>query len=696
MIRRPALALVFALAAVPLLAEPSPRPDATADHSEYDLDSREWAGSGHASIRDGNSLLTADRIIWAEKTDAITAIGHVVLTSDRQRLLADRMVYHRNAGSFTAVNLRAGQYPFYIEGATAEGTMAEVTVHRAKVTYGEPGPWQPTIKAETIVFSPGHYLRLLGSLIGLGNSDFFPIPHFRQDLGKAGAVSDVSFEVGYRSFLGGTADLGVRLPVLPDTLVGGDVGVYTKHGVMVGPAATYQSADGSDDLKGSLESGYIRDSSSQRGVDVLGSPISEDRHFVDWKHQQQVTDNLTLDGQISWWSDSDVLRDFRPKEFYPVQMPDSFVESVYTGENSFLSAFARLRPNSYEAVQERLPELRYDQLPTAIGGGFYERTNLSAVSLVAWPPGGGPELASNRLDAFYGLTRPISPTDWFTFTPTVGGRVTNYSDTIGAAAPGGYTRAVGEVGFDAMLRSSGTFDYKNSLWDINGLRHLLTPHITYRYIPDADAGQRYIPNVDGQTFSTYLQPLDLGDIRAIDSLHRENTLRLGIDNTLQTREATYGSRDLITFNVADDLNFIRQPGEPDFSDIHIESTISPTPWLSYGVENIFSPETFTLREYDSSIILHDGDAWTLRLANDFLRHEDDAYLLDYRQRINEAYSGLFLVQYSARQNILTQVAAGLVENLSNTWKLRYLLTYNGGPNREGHFGFSVEVDTVKF
>ena len=693
MTRRPVLALAFALAAAPLFAAPPVQPDLTADHTEYDLDTRELAGSGHARISNGDALLTADRIIWAEKTDAITALGHVTLTSGRQRLLADHMIYHRGDGSFTAVNLRGGEFPFYIRGDTAEGTMREVVVHHATVIYGEPGPWQPTITAETIVFSPGHYLRLLSSFIGLGDSDFFPIPHYGQDLGKASAVSALSFEVGYRSTLGGSADLGLRLPLLPDALIGGDIGLYTKRGVMAGPDATYQSPDGS--LKGSFESGFIRDS-GDRSTDILGSPISEDRRFADWTHQQQVTQNITLDGQVSWWSDSYVLRDFRPKEFYPVQMPDSYLEAVDTGENGFISAFARVRPNSFEPVQERLPELRYDLMPTAIGGGFYERFEASAVSLVDWPPGGGPELASNRLDAFYGLSRPISPTDWLTLTPTIGGRVTNYSDTIGAAKDGGYTRTLGEVGFDALMRTSGTFDYSNSLWDISGLRHLLTPHVTYSYIPDADKGQQYIPNIDGQTFSTYLQPLDLGDMRAIDSLHPTNTLRLGLDNTLQTRNAGYGSRDLLTFNVADDLNFTRQPGEPDFSDIHIDTTLSPTPWLSYGVEEIFSPQTFTLRQYNSSLVLHDGNNWTLRLANDFLRHEDDDYLLDFRKRLDESYTALLLVEYGARQHIFNQLATGLTQNLSNTWSVRYLVTFNGGPNREGHFGFTVQVDTIKF
>ena len=99
-----------------------------------------------------------------------------------------------------------------------------------------------------------------------------------------------------------------------------------------------------------------------------------------------------------------------------------------------------------------------------------------------------------------------------------GARVTHYADTVGAVTAGGYTRTLGEVGFDTALRASGTFDYQNAQWDINGLRHLFTPRLSYRYIPEADRGRARIPQIDRQTFSTYLPPLGLGETRNIDAL----------------------------------------------------------------------------------------------------------------------------------------------------------------------------------
>jgi len=693
-IRHLATALALALAVSRAVAAIPGQPYMNADAMEGNLDTGETVWHGHAEMRDGPVLLTANSIRYMGKTETIVADGRVVLTRLDQRLLADHLVYHRTDGTFTATNVRVGRYPFYIQGAAAEGTRTRVVVHHARVTYGEPGPWQPTVKSETIIFEPGHYLRFLSSMVGVGNRDFFPIPHFNQEFGTASALALLTFEVGYRSSLGGTLDIGYHPTVLPGAQLGGDLGIYTAHGVMLGPTGSYHSADGSDDVSGSLQSGYIHDFGN-RGNDVLGTPIQPNRAFLEWSNRDQLTDSLSINSDINYWSDSYVTRDFRLKDYNLVQMPDNYVEVMDTGDDYFASLFTRFRPNAFEAVQERLPELSFDLAPTAIGGGFYERVETSAVSLAEWPPGGGgQELASKRVDAFYGIMRPIDVTDWLSFTPVAGGRVTNYSDTVGAEDPGGTTRTLGEIGFDSALRSSGTFDYDNPTWGIDGLRHLLTPHVSYRYIPDGNQGARFIPDIDAQTFNTYLQPLDLGDLRSIDQINPRNTLRVGLDNTLQTRDKAYGSRNLVSLDVDDDFNFTRSPGAPDVSDLHTKLELTPTPWLTYNVENIVAPKSMILREYDSGLTVHDGDQWSLELNSAFLRHEDDDYSLDYRQRINEEYQALFAMEYGARQFQVNTLEAGLVQILGNTWSVRYLLSFTH-LNREGR-GFSIELQTLRY
>eukprot|EP01035_Chromulina_nebulosa_P067530 gene67530-92504_t len=150
---------------------------------------------------------------------------------------------------------------------------------------------------------------------------------------------------------------------------------------MFGPSGSYgRRAGENSDIRGYFRTGYINDHGDKE-FDLLGRPVPENRGYIEWQHEQKLTENLSLTAQLNWWKDSEILRDFRPRAFFPVQQPDTFVEAAYAGQNYFLYLFARFQPNSFQRVQERLPELRFDLLPTAIGNGFVERFSASAAWL---------------------------------------------------------------------------------------------------------------------------------------------------------------------------------------------------------------------------------------------------------------------------------------------------------------------------
>ncbi|MES1166835.1 MAG: LPS assembly protein LptD, partial [Pseudomonadota bacterium] len=589
MVRR----LTFLLALVLVRAAHAADISGDADHAS--VDAREAVWTGHARAGDGTFLIMADEIRYLFATDVATATGHVTLTQGAERLLADKLVYHRRDGSFVAQGVRAGSFPVYVEGTSAAGTMnGEITVEHATATYGEPGLWQPTLTAEQIIYSPGKKLRAEHASLGIGPARAIPLPHFEQNLHET-ELSVISLVGGYRPSLGAYVQAGLHLPALPGWKLGGELGYYTARGVMFGPSGDYTSPDDPAALAGSFRSGFINDHGDKL-TDVLGRPVPENRGYFEWEHRQQLSDNLSLAGQLNYWKDSEIVRDFRPDSFSNVQQPDSYAESVYTGRNYFLSLFARIEPNNFEIVQQRLPELNFDLLPLAVGGGIYEQFHAGAALLREDPPAGGPTLRSDRLDAYYGLTRPLAPTDWLSFTPVAGARITHYANTEGALVNGDYTRTLGELGFDAQLRSSATFDYKNDIWKIDGLRHLFTPILSYRYIPEGGDGRSHIPLIDREAFTTYLPPLGLDVTRNIDDLHALNTLRIGFDNTVQTRDPVYGSRDLLTLNTAADYHFKRQPGDKSVSSVHTEFAVMPAPWIRLDLYETFDPKSVSQDE----------------------------------------------------------------------------------------------------
>ncbi len=710
-IRRPAILLSLVVSA---FAQPPPAPPTvTGDRIEGSLDSTSGVAvlRGNAEFRDPGMLLKADeiRVEWAPIATApgtyaakATATGGVVFTRGDMRLLADRLVYEQSDGSFTADQIRLGRYPFFAEGDYAAGTRNELTLTHARASYGEPGPWQPTINADLLVFLEGERLRSENVAVGIGRAQPVPIPRFEQNV-RAPLVGAASLSGGFRRSLGAFAEASLLVPVLPSIRLGPDIGLYTSRGLMFGPAARYSDPDDTGRLRGHLRSGYIRDNGS-KGTDLVGRPVQEDRAFVEWQHEQVVAENLTLAAQLNWWKDSEVLRDFRPRAFFPVQEPDTFIESVYSGPNYFLTGFARVQPNNFQVVQQRLPEIRFDLLPIALGHGFYERFHASAAMLREDPLPTGPlnpgpragRLSSDRVDGYYALERPFAPTNWFTVTPVAGGRITYYANSEGGVRTGNYTRVLGELGLDAALRASGTFDYRNPAWKIDGLRHLTTPRVSYRYIPEAERGRDRIPNIDREAFSTYLPTLGLGDVRHIDDLHATNTLRLGLDNILQTRDAAQNTRDLVALNIANDFRFKRRPGERDVSEIHTELSLMPATWLQVDVYQSFAPQSMRLREFNSAVTIRDGRAWELRLASNFLRNQIEDYAIDGRVRLNEAYQAVTRLHYDVRRRRFNEQIYGIAHNVGNTWLVSYNVSLYSGRRRESSFGFSVRVDTVRF
>jgi LPS-assembly protein len=687
-----ALALLL-LASGPVLAQVTPLlPVVNAGASNFDINTGELVLTENPSIQYGPTLLTADELRYNQTRSLVTASGHLVITSGVQRILAQGGTYNLATGVFTLAGVRAGEPPFYLEAASAAGTRARMILTDAIVTFNGPGTFAPTLTADQLTYEPGHRVTGEHGHLGLGDLELFPLPQFSQSFDES-LIPHFTSLVGFRRNLGAFFDLGLQVPVAPGFNLGGGLGEYTARGVMFGPAGSYQYQSGDEAVTGAFSSGFISDH-GDRGTDLLGRPVPVDRGYVEWSHQQSFNDRLTLTGQFNWWQDSEILRDFHPTQFYPVQQPDSFLEAVYAGDNYYLSAFTRLDPNNFEVVQQRLPEIRFDLLPVPIGGGVLERFNSSYAALQEDSLFSGPTLRSDRFDAYYALERPIAPTDWLTITPVAGGRLTYYANAIGGRD--NYTRWLGELGVDANLRTSGVFDYHNDLWGINGLRHLLTPVISYRYIPEADRGQPYIPPIDETVFSTNLEPIDLGAIRNIDDLHAINTLRVGLDNLLQTRDAQYGSRDLLSFNLTSDFNFTTQAGQRHWSDIYTELSVTPAHWLQFDLYQRFSPQTLKLHELNTDLKLIDQDWWTLRLSNNYLQAQIEEYYLEYQRRLNEVWQGFARARYDARARRWDEVSYGFRQKLRNTWNVRYEMSWNQGSQRENGFGFNIAIELVRF
>ena len=686
------------LAGAALLRAQEGRPDIRARQLEVDAATPGAVVAvyrGDVRVTAGDVLIRTEEVRYREAAGEIELPTRFILTRGARRLVADRGRYDLRTRRLSATNVRLGQFPVYVSGAQVEGTLDELTFTQATVFFRENAAYTPSLSAARLTYRQGRVVEAEDVRLGLLGERFLRLPRLQHAL-DADFISFLSGRLGYRRSLGASAEVALRVPVAPGFELGAETGLYTARGFMAGPAGSYAREEGDHSLHGAFSSGYINDH-GDKGNDLLGRPVPENRSFVEWEHRQRQGERLTFNGRFSYWRDSAILRDFRSRQFRDVQEPDSFLEAAYAGDDTLFSAFARFHPNRFHRVTERLPEMRLDLLPAPLGAGLWQRLSASATILEEDALGTFGGDRTGRLDAYYGLSRPVALAPWFTFTPVAGGRVTHYANANGGRDS--YTRTLGEVGFDARLLASGTFDYRNEIWGIDGLRHLIEPVLSYRYAPHANRGRAYIPALERRAFATYLQPLSVADSRRIDDLQRLDTLRLQLNNALQTRDPAYGSRNLAEFNVAADYWCTRADnrlGRKGLADLHAELALQPAPWLRLAVYERLDPRAGEQRELNTSLELVDQDWWSLKLTSHFLKDDYEEYSLDTQVRLNEVWGLAGRWRFDARRSRLNEQTYGLWQRLGQTWSVRYEVAFFEGPRRESSFGFNVEVDLLKF
>lgn len=690
------LFLILGLVLPACLGEEAEEPvfNLTADEPlVVDIQSRETIARGNARMTYGQWTLTADEIRFNANTNEAIASGNIVATHPGLRFLGEKAHYWHTEQRVEIEDFRFGRPPYHISGKRAHGTADRMVMEDLEMLYGEPGKFTPRASARSVTLIDQERFEAEGARVLLGAFPIFAFTGFARPLDEPQLVWEA--RAGYQGHLGVHLGAGVYTPVWDGIQPGGNVDIFTKRGVLFGPGVRYDKEVDGSTTKGKSDFNYIHDS-GDTGVDSLGRPIDKDRFFWTWDHRHNFNDEWTVNGQLNWWSDSAVLRDFREDEFDRNQEPDNYLEASLNGSNYILSGFVRGRPNDFFVIPERLPEVRFDLMPTPIAQtGVMLDLRAGAAALTEKPlTPGGEELRSDRADVYAGVSRTFKLAKGVHFTPVAGGRFTHYARTSDGS--GDYTRWLGEVGFDTSLRAFRTTDLENPVWGINGTRHIIEPYVSYRYIPSADKGQEFIPAIDRPAFLTQLQPLGLANRRDIDQLSPTNTVRIGLKNLVETRREDYGSRSLFSLDLATDLSFDTEPGEHDFSDIHAEMRVTPADWLDFWLFMRFDPYAIDVAEVNTRITIHDGRLWTLGLDTDFLREDIDQVQVFGRYALSEASTVFGGVRYDGRANRFNEIEVGMDRRIHQLWEVGLGLRFREGTQRESDFGVRLNVHFLAF
>lgn len=700
-----------------LLAQDAALPSLEADETSFDADRGVLVASGRVLLSSGDLRLEADHVEIDQKGPTAHALGNVRLTRGAFRVVASRASYNWVTGEITTGQARLGRYPYYAEASKILGTIDDLRLSEATVYLYAPSASGVRVTAETIQLHHQALLIFEQAVLHAGPLPILPLERFEQRI-------DEPFPLQYQGNAGFRGDLGaywqneVRWRIGPNGNVGANLDGYTERGVLVGPVAELNlPEDGPLRLSAEMTSGGLYDfgSDGRRGDDLAGVAIDRWRYFLD---AQAIggTSRTDLVGVLHWWSDSEVLRDFRHAHFRESPYPSSFVDGTWSGENLAVNAVVQGGLVDGVTATQRLPAVQVGWLPTPVADtnvifeSFGSYANLREEDVTARDQ---PTFEANRFEAYGGLRYVWHLADGLWMTPRVGGLLSYYAQV--EPAHHDIARAVGEIGLDLEASATGTFAWRSEIWGIDGLRHQIAPRLAYRYLPGAHAESADLPPIERPAaFEIYPETLDLARRRDRDALGSLHVIRAELRQVLETRDVDYGSRELASLELLQDIRldprdadtFARLDGrEPSseavWSNLYARMAANPAPWFEARLTGRWDWHDARLAALESRLTVRDGDVWDLSGGNvfvaDFTSARDiHAYFAEANYRLNQSHALGATWFVDAERGRLSEQRYAYRWRLDRAWEFELRLTARRGDERASDFSLGLRARLLTY
>ena len=687
------------------------------DPIEYDEKAQRLIAKNDAQLQLDQIRVKADRITYYREYSLADAAGRVEVSTKGIRLLAERFSYDAENKEFALDNVRTGYWPYHLSAERAGGTKNDINFSETTLFYGTPSSMTPNIKANSVNFSSGSSdtIKFEKATVRLGLIPIFYLPSYTHYFNEVPLHLDAT--TGSDSLLGVYLQTTTLAQLTPSLRAGVNLDLYTKRGLLIGPAAQYSHSSKSHSIVGAFSSGVIWDN-AEIFIDNHRDGSSSKRGFAEWRHRHQIGKRLQLRTSLSYWSDSEVTLDFRDTYFNKNRRPDNFTEASYLGNNYLVSVFGRFASGNFYLIQQRIPEVRLDVFPTPLWTtGAYHHGSASYSQLREdFVKPFDNDMNSilidteytqyQRFEINYGIQRPLRLKDWVTLTPLASTQLTHYqnqamdatvADIFSLSPKNKTSREIYSFGFDLEARAHANYPTMNKVWGINGLRHTLRPIAKYRYFSKDDKNNQ-IAAIERRAFDLGRPLVDLNDLRYSDTLHPSQLLRIGVENLYQTRSEGYGSRNLATFNVYQDVlldtdNYERYDNQPSES-LHaswIELMLRPAPWLRFDMSARFKTKDLTIEELMTRSTLISGESWQIGLSTDMLKRHINQYRIDFICKLSERYALFTNVRFDGQTSEFTHTRVGISTKIGNLWQLIYALSFRNNTSRESDFSFTVNL-----
>jgi len=651
------------------------------------------------SFQNRSFLMLTDEVVFLSGAEMLEIEGITSVTFYEGRLNAEWIHLRFQDEYLEARNIQGGNGTFFFSANSVEAS--DNVAHLEEITLygGEPEFWNPRIRASRARIEERGHASMRGVSLGIGPVPLIYLPRAwvrNWDFGV-----NFNFGGGFSDKLGTYIDAEASFKVHPSVRLRPGFSYYSSRGVLLSPNFAWQDTFEAADLitEGHFQSGYINDrgSESERGLDAFGNPISHHRGYVHLEAMVVQPGSWSFVNQYEYQTDTDVLRDFRPRLEEQYFAPESFSEWYVPFGPFGFTALGRFRTMDVRESLAAEPGVRLDMYPLPVG-----ETNVLQRGWLAYNrlrlSGGNVEnpVFTEQLEAAYRLDRAYSLTNWLTLTPTAGARWRSYQNSD--PGPSSSHRILYETGFDLHADLHGHWNVQSDTWNISEIIHQMTPLVGYRWMPVTGDPYQDIPQVEPFTYLSGTDPLGFTGLENETSAGPRQILRLGVENQVLTRgnEPDRRFRQLATWGIYQD--FIEKRSEDPARPNNLSSSlrVNPAPWVDLQLFARVNSDSFTLQEITPSFGLRDGDQWETRVYVQSLQRTVNQVLWLGEYALNPRNRLFYRIRYDGQKEQITEQRYGLQRQLGNAWILSGSTTFRRGDSRQGNFQFQLSLTSLLF
>ncbi len=254
---------------------------------------------------------------------------------------------------------------------------------------------------------------------------------------------------------------------------------WYERGAMLGTDLRYrrETYSGYGLAYGLLDNKREDDFGTQR--QDIAAPYTRGRLL--WRHKQFLPRDWELQTELSYLCDKNFLEEFFPGEFWTGKEQETLLYAKKQQDNWALTGLAKWRINDFLTQTESRPELAAYLIGQSLGESgplkdlltLYGEGRLGVVRYRAAEENGASSDTVARADVRQEVDVPVSLGP-IRLVPYVVGRLTYWNDS---PHEGDLTRPWGQVGASTAMHLWRVYrDVKSRLWDLNGIKHVITPY----------------------------------------------------------------------------------------------------------------------------------------------------------------------------------------------------------------------------